>query len=201
MRSCWRLSSCLLLQAFVFGQAPEVLSTIFDGPAAFDSVRGRVVRALRDRTTWEWDGAWFRSLATAPDIGTTGSDMVFDATRRQIVLCTSLRDPSSGLYTYDGAGWTQLALPAAQIPLHLVYDAGRARLVLLTTNATQSQTSTFEDSGAGWVAVNTATHVPYTWGAFPVAATHDPLTARTMLVANGGSNGSAAIWWYDGVDW
>jgi len=198
MHSCWRLSSCLLLQALLFGQAPEVLASPLWGPAAFDPVRGRVVRALSDRTTWEWDGAWFRSLATAPDIGSSGCDMVFDGVRQRVVLCVRW---ASSMFAYDGAQWTPLPLPPGQLPLHLVYDVGRARLVLLTLGSTQALTSTFEDSGAGWVAVNTATRVSAALLWPQDAATYDPLTGRTMFMTSGGSSGSAALWWYDGVNW
>src|SRR5262245_56113292 len=136
MRRCWRLLPGLLAQAFVFAQAPEVLDSNPQGPAAFDPGRGRIVRVTNDHSTWEWDGSWFRRPVAAPDIGTGigNNDLVFDPVRRRLVLCARLRTATGGLYAYDGAQWTQLSLPPGQTPLHLVADTGRARLVLLTTN-------------------------------------------------------------------
>jgi hypothetical protein len=200
VHSCWRLTSCLLLQALLPGQAPEVLSSTLDGPAVFDPVRGRLVCPLRNRTTWEWDGVWFRSIANAPDMGTSFYDMVFDPRSGKVLLCMT-HTAGGRLFAYDGAQWTPLPLPPGQWPLHLVHDPARARLVLLTVDSNQTLTSTFEDSGAGWVAVNTPTRVPYSWPAPQDAATYDPLTGRTMLVTGGGTNGSAAIWWYNGANW
>src|SRR5262245_48535279 len=205
MRSCRRWSAGLLVQAVVFAQAPEML--VNSGrPAAFDAIRDRTVRVSNDRSTWEWDGSWFRRPIQAPDIGTGlgNNDMVFDLVRRQVVLCAKLGSPSASLHAYDGAQWTQLSLPSGQLPLHLVADVGRLRLVLLTTSPLDpALRSTFEDSGQGWVQVITPTRIT---NASPLgvpveSATYDPLTARTMLVTSGGANGNAAVWWYDGVDW
>ena len=195
------LAASVFLQALLLGQAPEVLWSTIDGPAVFDPIRGRIVCPSRDRSTWEWDGGWFRSIAEAPDMSGNIGDIVFDPVRGKVVLCTNLRSPNGRLFVYDGAQWTPLPMPPGQWPLHLVHDPARARLVLLTVNSTQTATSTFEDGGAGWVVVNTPTRVPYAWPAPQGAATYDPLTGRTMLVTNNGGSSSAAIWWYDGVNW
>src|SRR5262245_5322447 len=100
MRSSRTLSACLLVQAFVFAQAPEVLDSHPQGPAAFDPVRGRIVRVTNDRSTWEWDGSWFRRPIVAPDIGSGegNNDMVFDPVRRQLVLCANLRTATGALF-------------------------------------------------------------------------------------------------------
>lgn len=81
----------------------------FAGPSAYDTARSCVVMLeLPTRTLWEWDGSVWRQVSN-PITGLTLVDphVVFDSTRRVVLLLWQLPGPSPGpgyaMWSWDGA--------------------------------------------------------------------------------------------------
>lgn len=143
--------------------APRPLA-VYSVGAAFDAARGRLVvfggfgRGGYIGDTWEWDGAtWTRFAGSGPPARNAPA-MVYDATRRVIVMFggdTKQTGSLADTWTFDGAAWRQApgsdAAPPARTTHAMVYDARRQRVVLFGgSDGPKLLGDTWEWDGSRW---------------------------------------------------
>ncbi len=140
-----------------------------DGAAiAYDAARQRLVlfggyfvsggTPSYPAETWEWDGATWSLVSTNGPAGRSGAAMAYDEVRHRAVLYGGARtSPTSSSFTdtweWDGSAWH---LVAASDPLRvsgqqfLVYDSGRARVLLYMSSAIAGVARFWDWDGAAW---------------------------------------------------
>lgn len=94
-----------------------------------DFARQRLVTVDVQGTTWEWDGAGWREVATT----TADGGLVYHARLQQ----TLRLDGNSGTFAaWDGHRWSPLAPPGQIYPYCMAYDAARDRVLVLDQSNT-----------------------------------------------------------------
>lgn len=196
-----------------------------DGPLYLESM-AMVHDLHRDRTvlfggaylwisydqTWEYDGTTWtvRNPPTQPS-ARMGHQMAYDAGRRRTVLFGGGTSSSNAALTdtweYDGATWHPITptsiLPAARLRGGMVYDAGRAKVLLFGGTNNQNLpgfSDTWYWDGGAWTQ-QAPLHRPSARHAHGMA--YDLRRGRTVLF--GGRRNSVTLlddtWEYDGTDW
>lgn len=170
--------------------------------AAFDPVRNQLVvfggynnGELGD--TWVWDGNdWIQKTPTTSPLPRYGVRMVWDDTRKEIVLFGGNRQGArlNDTWTWNGANWTQktpTTSPTARDYHALAYDAARQKIVLYGGNGGADETWLWD--GSNWAIATPLTKPP---GHANHVLAYD--AARQKVVLFGGYG---QTWLWDGNNW
>jgi len=191
---------------------PSLPSVLIGSPAAYDSLRGRIVVFSglgAFNNTWEWDGTvWaLRPAGINPGVR-AGHAMAFDAARGRTVMFGGFDGAFTGFndtWEWDGTVWQQ-RFPAVSPPARdqhvMAYDQVRQRVVLWggVTQQPANLVDTWEWDGANWVRVVTAHSPPPP----PMSSLLLPKllfdrTQNCVTLFRGDVTGE--VWSYDGIDW
>lgn len=177
--------------------------------------------------TWVWDGdAWHEASAGqsvdnlnepgAIGPSASGSDLVYDARTRQLLLVETTPNGSgnySDTWTWDGSRWTRLTYASTppQFADAAAYDPPTGEVVLLVAGRTPVQayaalppTETWLWNGSTWRQAHPAHPAPDSAGA-PLA--YDPNSGEVILQGSGGVTNegfgplSTDTWAWNGTDW
>ncbi|MEE2886618.1 MAG: kelch repeat-containing protein, partial [Planctomycetota bacterium] len=155
--------------------------------------------------TWEYDGKTWQEIkpALSPS-ARAGHMMVYDSTRKLTVLYGPGRDT----WTWDGAVWTKIRIPAAQKPslrngAGMAFDENRGRIVLFGgyDNLKGLVSDTWEFNGAVWGLMSSVTNAP------PARKNHAMAydSIRKQIVLFGGSDNQTGYlndtWEWNGILW
>ncbi len=167
--------------------------------AAYDDARNVLVLvggrsgSAYVRTLWE------RASALAPGVASWTKQptslvadfaaMAYDSNRQRLVLYGFINSLEAQTWEYDGATWSQKALPlqpSTRLGTSMIYDATRQRVVLFggyNNGTTELYGDTWEYDGTAWTQLAPATPPPARWYA---SLTYD--SARGVVVMHGGAS-------------
>ena len=163
--------------------------------------------------TWEFDGARWTEINTAPaNTPTARKDhaLFFDAVRGRVVLFggetrtgITTTPPVNDMWEWTGSGWQSISPPGSVPPArrgHMVaYDTDRRRAVLYggQSSTLQDLSDTWEWNGSTWQLQNPATSPP---ALSEAAAVYDSERKRVVLFGWSNFNGDGT-WEWDGSSW
>ncbi|MEM7204519.1 MAG: hypothetical protein AAF628_29955 [Planctomycetota bacterium] len=153
--------------------------------------------------TWEWDGRDWRRIVTSSAPSARGDAAIaYDAARQRIVLVGGSEPRPGGplgrfrdTWEYDGVDWVErfpTRVPPASFYATtenpMVYDAQRARVVLLAFSRSTGQGETWEWDGTDWMHRAVGSSPPMSISG---AMVYD--TRRAQLVMAGGASRSVEL--------
>jgi len=182
------------------------------GPAAYDSVRQRVV--FYDGTSlWEWDGTTWtqRASSTSPpsrDGKTTA--VAYDSRRGRLVMFGGRGQCGtfcmlSDTWEWDGSTWTQRVVttgPSPRTSHGMAYDESRGRVVLFGGDGPrvlEFLSDTWEWDGTAWVDASPPSGQPQ--GRSHPAMAYDSLRRRVVVSCGYAPSPIDDSWEWDGSQW
>jgi hypothetical protein len=204
----WEFDGTTWVQRFPAHSPPAT----FDGQFAYDAARG--VCVLFGGTSanfsatghWEWDGADWREVRTAP-LPRQGHVLVHDPLRDRTLLFGGFHDPVqlADTWEWDGSRWEKhepVQSPTPRTGAAAVFDAGRGRVLLFGGDAGGSKLDdTWEWDGTQWSERFPATR-PAARSAAALA--FDAARGRVLLFGGDGGQFTPSLddtWEWDGSDW
>ncbi|MEZ4364865.1 MAG: hypothetical protein R2939_01095 [Kofleriaceae bacterium] len=156
------------------------------GQIAYDPVRAYSLYVTPSRQTWRWTGSVWSQVMPTTSPAAVG-DMVFDASRGQVVLVNG-----SQTVAWTGSTWSQIALVPefGAGPPRVGYDAANGQLVLFSATLEIGGDETFVLEGSTWVQRTTTQDPEGVDGTFA----YDPLRQRLLYY-------DGQTWSWDGADW
>ncbi len=152
--------------------------------------------------TWEWNGtAWIEVLPPPSPAPRSGHTMIYDPVRERVVLFGGSARIET--WEWDGERWTDVT-PASSPTIRYgrsVWDAGRARQVLVVRDDDTGRIQTWERAGSEWHRRDSDFPVPI------VSHIHDVVydEARAQVLLFGFSCGEVCYrsetWTWDGATW
>jgi uncharacterized protein (TIGR03437 family) len=151
--------------------------------------------------TWIWDGTnWAATSSAANPPPGSGSSMVYDAARGQVVLFGN----DGSTWTFDGFNWTQKSpqnSPSARSNTELVYDSVHGQSVLFGgSTSTQSFNETWLWDGTNWTQAFPQISPP---ARFLFSMAYD--SKHSQVVVFGGRPGNGPVlddtWVWNGTNW
>lgn len=169
---------------------------------AFDSVHNQLLlfggwAGIEMNDTWVWDGNnWTQKNLTSSPLPRSSVRMVWDDTRKQVLLFGGIRQGSrlGDTWVWDGTTWIQKTpanSPSARDGHAMAYDAARQQVVLFGGNGGTDETWLWD--GVNWT-MATPAHKP------PGHANHVLAydAARQQIVLFGAYG---QTWLWNGTDW
>ncbi len=174
----------------------------FDGPMAFDTVRGQMMLVTGGRT-WEASGSTWRDVGPSPGGGLREGCMWYDPVRQHMCWFggNQIFSPTDWTFTWSGSSWVRLLTPVsppARGGAACAYDSARDRLVVFGgLNTGVYLQDTWEFDGTTWAPRN-STRSPSARQRHRMA--YDSTRKRSLLFGGIGRTGlKGDTWEWDDV--
>ncbi len=152
---------------------------------------------------WSWDGTTWAQLSASGGPPIRHAAGGYDAARHRLVVHRGYSGTAAqrDTWEWDGTSWQQVttatpAMLSVPLPSPMVYDPGRAALLMFIGDAADNSTALWQWSGTAWTSL----------GAGPSMSTPTPMALVAtnnllMLDGNPASSVTMATWRWNGSSW